>query len=635
MHRHRLLSATILTAAATLVATKASAQVVVVNSDINTSTTWTANNTYQLVGQIYVNPGASLTIQAGTVIASAPAQEGSLAVARGAQIFVNGTEDNPVIFTSTADVATWAPLASHPTGKNPKTGTWREIANEWGNLTLMGNGYIGACTAGNTTTPNPNNVAAMEGLVANPMFPSRNFYGGGNDDDDSGSISYLSLRYTGKVLGLNNELNGLALGGVGRNTDIHHVDIMNGVDDGIEIWGGTVNLKYINIWNIGDDSLDVDQGWRGKVQFGLIVQGFSASAAQGSGVGDNCIEADGAERSNHEPVTTSTLYNLTVIGQPGGDHGMALRDNVNLQVRNSIFMDLGETWIRNDNVDGDACGTGFGFSGTLSFAARWTTPAAVNPPFYTAQSSGTLLEASDNVLFNNTFATAYNTAISVGALAAGPASAMNNQLAATLPIQSITRGAVVFKGPLSLPMQQVLMLDPRPAGDALTSVAWAPQDGFFCQAHYRGAFAPGTNWLCDWTASAAYGFTPGNGAWCDLGKSSGGVTGSPILSATGTMGGGTTTTFALSNAAPLSLALFAMGFARLDLPAFGGTIVPNYLTFGTGVFVTDVNGNSGFSLNVPVGVLPAGTPFYVQAGVVENPATPTIAFSNAITKRAP
>ena len=116
--------------------------------------------------------------------------------------------------------------------------------------------------------------------------------GGGNDDDDSGTISYLSLRYGGKVVGLTNELNGLSLGGIGRGTDIHHVDIMNNVDDGVEIWGGTVNLKYLNVWNIGDDTFDVDQGWRGKAQFGLIVQGHSLDAAQGSGVGDNALELE-------------------------------------------------------------------------------------------------------------------------------------------------------------------------------------------------------------------------------------------------------------------------------------------------------------------------------------------------------
>src|SRR6185295_3466774 len=99
-----------------------------------------------------------------------------------------------------------------------------------------------------------------------------------DDNDNSGGLHYLSLRYGGKVVSLGNELNGLSMGGIGRDTDVDHIDIMNQVDDGIETWGGTVNYKYVNIWNVGDDSFDVDEGWRGKAQFGVIVQGYSNGA---------------------------------------------------------------------------------------------------------------------------------------------------------------------------------------------------------------------------------------------------------------------------------------------------------------------------------------------------------------------
>jgi hypothetical protein len=114
---------------------------------------------------------------------------------------------------------------------------------------------------------------------------------------------------------------------------------MNNVDDGIEIWGGTVNLKHFAIWNIGDDSLDVDHGWRGKAQFGLIVQGYSVNAASGSGVCDSMIEADGAAKSDAQPVTTVALYNMTLIGQPAsGKHAIKYRDGARMQVMNSIIM---------------------------------------------------------------------------------------------------------------------------------------------------------------------------------------------------------------------------------------------------------------------------------------------------------
>jgi hypothetical protein len=499
----------------------ARASEVLVTSNISTSTTWTSDNVYNLQNQVYVLPGATLTIEAGTIVASEivglPGQGGSLAVCRGAQIFVQGTADRPVIMTSKNDVATW-------TGGDPRTGTWRQAANEWGNLAIMGSGYISEnAVAGNVPTPDAGNEADLEGLTNGPATDR---YGGGDDDDDSGSITYLSLRYTGKVIGLGNELNGLALGGVGRDTDIHHIDIMNGVDDGIEIWGGTVNVKYFNIWNVGDDSFDIDQGWRGKAQFGLIVQGYSLDAAQGSGVGDNCFETDGAENSDWQPVTTTTIYNVTAIGQPApgaGDHGTAWRDNARVQYRNCIFMDLGDRLVSFDNQDGDG-GSGYGHNSTLSWANTWTTaynavPAHANDPsnpaaFYQAQSSGMLAEITDSVVFRNASSSAYTEANNRGVFA--PAN--NNVLIpgsdpADAPIVSIARGSPVVKGGVHT-MLPVVALDPRPANEALTSVAAAPNDGFFTPAQYRGAFDPADNltWLCGWTASEAYGFTSYTGA---------------------------------------------------------------------------------------------------------------------------
>ena len=511
---------------------------VLVTSDIAVSTTWTANNVYKLEQQVYVLPGATLTIEPGTLIASRTNVGGSIAVARGAQIIAQGTKDLPIIFTSEADVATW-------TNGDPKSGAWRVAANEWGNLTIMGRGYCSEnATVGNTPVPAAGNVAAMEGLVAAFPGDTKVLYGGGNDDDDSGTLRYVSFRYTGRVVGLGNELNGLSLGSVGRNTDIDHVEIMNNIDDGIEIWGGAVNLKYFSIWNIGDDSLDIDQGWRGKAQFGLIVQGYSAVGSQGSGVGDNCIEMDGAENSDWQPVTTATLYNMTVIGQPvSGDHGTAWRDNARVQVRNSIFMDLGERLVAFDNLDGDG-GSGYGFNGTLSWADTWTTSytatSTVNAPanpaaFYTAQSSGNLAEITDSVVFRNQNAAAYTEANNRGVFAAG-----NNNVqipginAIDAPIASITRGPAVAVG--SLTMVPVTTLDPRPANAALTSVASAPNDGFFTPASYRGAFAPGNGptWLCGWTASDAFGFTSGDCIgtnYCNANPNTTGVAG--VMSAEG------------------------------------------------------------------------------------------------------
>jgi hypothetical protein len=546
-------------AATMLVAGAASAAEVLVSQNISTSTTWTADNTYNLQTQIYVLPGATLTIQPGTVIASTTNLGGSLAICRGARIVANGTNDLPIIFTSKADVATW-------TAGNPKTGTARVAMNEWGNLTVMGRAYVGKYGNGaastNTAAPSAANFAQMEGLTGSSSTDPNVIYGGGDDLDSSGTFSYVSLRYGGKVIGLGNELNGLSLGGIGKETVIDHIEIYNNVDDGIEIWGGTVNVQYFSIWNIGDDSLDIDQGWRGKAQFGLIVQGYSGNASQGSGTGDNILEIDGAEKSDAQPVTTGVVYNLTCIGQTGstgGDTAVEFRDNANLQVRNSIFMDVGEQVFRNINTDGEATGgqTGYGHNGTLSYAARWTTPyntystvnAFANPAqAYQAQVDGNLIDVRDCVFYNNLNASAYSEANTYGVFTSG-----NNVNAGTsaanptaMPIAAITKGAAVNPNG-SLIIRPVTSIDPRAANAAVTSVGTAPNDGFFEQAQFRGAFSSTGNWLCGWTAVDAYGINvapPGGcviAAPCPADLNGDGVVGGAdlggLLAAWGTNGG--------------------------------------------------------------------------------------------------
>ncbi|MBL8802890.1 MAG: hypothetical protein JNN27_12880 [Planctomycetes bacterium] len=513
-----------------------------INANITTSVTLYKSNVYNLVGQIYVAGGATLTIEPGTVIASTANAGGSLAVTRGSKIIAIGTKEEPIIFTSTNDVATWV-------GGDPKTGTWRAVANEWGNLTVMGNAYVSEnALPANTPTPNALNRANMEGLTTGPAFDQ---YGGGNDDDDSGSLKYVSIRYTGKVVGLGNELNGISLGGLGRETDISYIDLMNNVDDGFEIWGGTANFKYINVWNMGDDSIDIDQGWRGKAQFLNIVQGYSTVAGSGSGVGDNIFETDGAEQCDYQPVTTGVIYNVTAIGQPNGsasaDHGTAWRDNARIQYRNAIFMDLGERLVAFDNIDGDG-GLGYGCNGTLSWANTWTTdynavpaypfsdPVAPIPGFYSAQTSGKLNEIKDSVFFNNNNAAAYTEAIARGVVtssAPGVSVVNDNKVASLSPITSITRGPLVSIAGLN--MTPVIGLDARPANDAVTSVGAAPNDGFFTVAQYRGAFAPNEiPWTVGWTAAYAFGYVkvPAPVAYCTAGTTTNGCI--PSISGTGT-----------------------------------------------------------------------------------------------------
>ncbi len=634
---------------AAVAAGSADAAEIVVTANITTSETWTADNTYNLHAQIYVEDGATLTIEAGTVIASdgvVPGDPGGgLVIARGGKIYALGTQTEPIIFTSKADGATWAADPGHPTGKDPATGAWREAANEWGNVTMMGRAYISEdAIITNTPAPNAANYGEMEGLVV-PPGNTLTRYGGDDDNDDSGTVKFVSIRYGGKIVTLNNELNGLSLGGIGRETDFHHIEIMNNVDDGVEIWGGTAFFKYLSIWNVGDDSLDIDQGYRGQIQNVLIVQGHSLNAAQGSGVGDNLCEIDGAEDSWYQPVTTATIYNLTGIGQPApgaGDHGTAWRDNARVQYRNSIFMDLGEKLVSFDNTDGDG-GDGYGAAGTLSWAATWTTSSAttsaINPfngtteispaEAYTAQQPGNLNEIKDSVFFRNLDVAAYVEATTVGVLP--PDGTNNNVLIASVldadgPIQSLMRGAPVTKGgKIMLP---VTSLDPRPKNAATGSVASAPAAGFFTPEGYRGAFAPGETWLTEWTASDAFGFTNDTSPWRNLGCELDGFGGMlPELLGSGPLTAGSLNSLKLMNARPSSLAILFVSLSNTPVPFKGGTLktVPILLQIG---LATDASGELTLPFVWP-GSIPAGTLFYFQYGISDADAVKSVALSNA------
>ena len=610
-------------------AAAASAQITI-SSNITTSTTWTSTNVYALSGDIYVEPGATLTIQAGTVIASV--NNSTLAVCRGAQIIADGTADAPIIFTSDNDRATW-------TGGNPKTGTYRTTNNEWGNVTIMGSAYISENQIGtNTPAPSASNYADMEGL--SPANTSLNDYGGGDDNDDSGSFSYVSLRYGGRTAAPGVELNGLSLGGIGRNTEIHHIEILNNLDDGIEVWGGTVNLKYLSIWNIGDDSLDLDQGYRGKAQFGLIVQGYSGTGTQGAGFGDNALEIDGAELCNYQPTTTTTLYNFTVIGAPhptnggtAGDNFVELADNANVQLRNCIFMDAGDLVLNNRGTDGENGNTGYGCNGTTTYAARWTTAytvtSTVNPfanpaAAYTAQQSGNLIDFRDNVFFSNLRPLAYTQANTQLVFAGGGGTTNANNLIATLsPITSITRGASLVPNGINT-VSPVTFLDPTPANDALTAVEFAPVDGFYNQARFRGAFARGNNWLIGWTATSAFGLTSSSQLHTPIYPDVQGDTsiGEPVHYTVGTLAGATAVTFHCTNvpdADPFGAPGLKAGVALVDinvlnLPIWGGQLLVDPATaFQFGAFAL---GDISATAFVPPG-LPSGFPVYTQWVVLD------------------
>jgi hypothetical protein len=246
--------------------------------------TWTSDRIYVLNGFVFVNDGQTLTIEAGTVI-RARTGLGSLAsaliVARGGRIIAQGEKTDPIIFTAEGDDLN---------GSIPV-----KARGLWGGVIILGNATI------NTES----GEHMIEGI---PISEPRGVYGGFDDDDNSGILEYVSIRHGGTDIGEGNEINGLTLGGVGRQTTIDHVEVISNADDGVEFFGGAVNCSNLVVSLCGDDAFDMDQGYHGKGQFWLGINSTDS---------DKCLEVTGGL----EPVPTlpdhfPLVYNATLIHSP-------------------------------------------------------------------------------------------------------------------------------------------------------------------------------------------------------------------------------------------------------------------------------------------------------------------------------
>jgi hypothetical protein len=252
-----------------------------VTENITENTTWETGNVYVLTSRIAVEAGATLTIEPGVVIkgeSGSGENATALLVARGAKIMAEGTADSPIIFTTIADEIEPGMIAS-PNLDETFNGLW-------GGLIVLGNAPISA----------DESPAQIEGI---PPSDQNGLYGGDAPADNSGVIKYVSIRHGGANIGEGNEINGLTLGGVGSGTVIENVEIVANQDDGIEWFGGTVNVKNAVVWNTGDDAIDTDQSWSGTLDNFIVVT-----------PGDECFELDGPEG---EMEGTHTILNGTVL----------------------------------------------------------------------------------------------------------------------------------------------------------------------------------------------------------------------------------------------------------------------------------------------------------------------------------
>lgn len=228
---------------------------VITSENLNGPVTGTRNLdaaiTYTITGPVVVQSGATLNIPAGTMIKANKGFNNYILVLQGGKINVNGTADKPV--TMTADI----PNAE---------------AGHWGGLIINGKAPLSGGTTGTTEVS------------------SEHQYGGNIANDNSGSITYLTIAYSGARSSADVEHNGLTLNGVGNGTRIENVYILNGADDGVEFFGGTVNVKNLLVVNPDDDMFDFTQGYTGTLEnaYGIWETGYTSTESDPRG-----IEADG------------------------------------------------------------------------------------------------------------------------------------------------------------------------------------------------------------------------------------------------------------------------------------------------------------------------------------------------------
>jgi len=484
------------------------------------SWTWGAADTFVLQELIFITNGV-LNIEPGSIVRGQPDggtfNPGALAIGRGAKIIASGTVGSPIIFTgagtgSSGDVrATGSSPAfwdNNPIGA-PKPAT---AAGKWGGLLVLGNALVNADRNPATPAQEYFDIDGLNAVATDDRFSIEGIptattafiggydrFGGFANNDNSGVMTYLSIRHGGANLALANEINGLTLGAVGRGTTINYIEIWGNTDDGIEIFGGNVNLDHVAVFAQQDDGIDLDVGYTGTIQFALVINSansdklgeWDGSYQSETSINSVSYPASGPMSAGLIPTANFVVANATLIGnRPAGNNtafvsGLHIRDQAAPRFLNSIVVNPGTV----------------GTSGPIEIDNRATG----------AQSTVNLLDREVSFLKGITFV------VTDGAYAATATGFINNgSLSNTIARAKISLGkfentfGTANPFPTAVPLLGAIPVgfDPRPSTtiDASFEEEFTASTANYTAVTFRGAFEGGINlWTNDWTAAAASG----------------------------------------------------------------------------------------------------------------------------------
>ncbi len=418
--------------------------------------------------------GPSLTIGAGSRIAFQNPED-YLRVARGSRIVADGTRQAPIIFSAVKDLRDGQASLSD--------------RGLWGGLQINGNGVTNKCTDADraATANNVHNChVTAEGRPAS--------YGGNNSAENSGILRYVQIRHAGYEVVDGNELNALTLNGVGSGTTLEYVQTYTTLDDGIEMFGGAVDLKYSVNVNVGDDSIDFSEGWVGDIQFALIIQTSGAN---------RCIEADNTGDTlpdNIAPFTKGRVSNMTCItsnvktnagtapSSKGDAEGPLFREGSYFEMYNSIITSNATGMASNECFEVEHTQTVAGIQSGFSVASgnvvacteaiKISSSAGLNLRDWWVNSGNAVVDATANLPatvitgLSPTNARAYVTAPSM-TTAAGAA--------ITVPVFDVTRLRNTF------------------SAAAVPALGAAGSSSFFESVDFIGAVKTGQDWVSGWT----------------------------------------------------------------------------------------------------------------------------------------
>ena len=417
---------------------------------ITVNRTLKANYIYKLRGLVYVTNGAVLTIEPETKIVGEKGKNGGLIITRSCKIIADGTAEKPIIFTSEES--------------NPQRG-------DWAGVVLLGNAPTNASFNGQQ------GIGEIEGGINNS--DGLGLYGLGtssNPADNSGILRYVRIEYAGYAFLPDKEINGLTFGGVGSGTIVDYVQVAYANDDSFEWFGGTVNCSHLISYRALDDDFDTDNGFSGRVQFGIVLRDSAVADISKSEAFESDNDANGSQLL---PQTKAVFSNMTVIGprQSANNIGNSLflaaaqiRRNSSISIFNSIFMgwptglliDASKGYPTDNNFS-----TGLNVQNTIiggcatpvSYAASTTAP--------TGATSATILDWFNTSSYGNTIVSA----------------TADVKLAAPFNYTSPDFG-------------------PRDGSPALTGASFsdAGLTNGFTPVNYRGAAGINDNWYKGWTS---------------------------------------------------------------------------------------------------------------------------------------